>query len=242
MLDILAFGAHPDDIEIFMGGAAAAFKAQGKRIGVCDLTRGEAGTYGDAQVRQRELEAAATVMGLDVRETLDIPDGFVRNTDENRLKVIRIIRQYRPELVFTFSRHPMRHPDHEHTGSIVRECCFLAGLEKIDTGQSPFRPSGCVLFPELLFNDKPDLVVDITDHWDTKVAAIRAYGSQVTAEQENDRNAKTFIRSNRFWEVLEARAVMAGAWIGTRYGEPFFTDQPVRVDDVMAGFLKPGHH
>ena len=241
-LDILAFGAHPDDIEIFMGGAAAAFKAQGHRIGVCDLTRGEAGTYGNADIRQQELETAARIMGLDARVTLDIPDGSVRNTEENRLKVIRIIRKYRPELVFTFSRHPMRHPDHTHTGDIVRECCFLAGLEKIETGQEPFRPSGYAMYPELLFNGKPDFVVDISDFWEAKVNAIRAYGSQVTAEQENDGNAKTFIRSNRFWEVLKARAITAGDWIGTKYGEPFFSDLPIRADDVLGAFLKPGHH
>ncbi len=242
MLDILAFGAHPDDIEIFMGGAMAAFKARGNRAGVCDLTRGEAGTYGSAEQRNRELTEASTAMGLDARETLDIQDGSVMTSPENRLKVIRVIREYRPEVVFTFSRHPMRHPDHAHTGEIVRECCFLAGLEKIETGQDPFRPSGCVLFPELLFNGTPDLVVDITDHWGNKVNAIRAYESQVTAEAENDRNAKTFIRSNRFWEVLEARAITAGAMIGVKYGEPFFTDMPARVDDIIGAFLKPGLH
>ncbi|NOY23991.1 MAG: bacillithiol biosynthesis deacetylase BshB1 [Acidobacteria bacterium] len=238
MFDVLAIGAHPDDIEIFMGGAMAAFHGQGLKTGICDLTRGEAGTYGSAEIRARELSKASEILSVEKRVTLDLPDGKVQNTESTRLKVIKVIRDTRPELVFTFADAPMRHPDHQNTGTIVRECCFLAGLKKIDTGQAPFRPSACIGFPELIPAGEPDFVVDITNFWETKLNAIRAYGSQVTAEGENDGNTKTFIRSNRFWEVLEARAVMAGAKVGANLGEPFFSDQPLRIKDVMAPFIK----
>lgn len=238
MLDILAIGAHPDDIEIFMGGAMAAFQAQGLKTGVCDLTQGEAGTYGSAETRRLELLKATEILTVEKRVTLDLPDGNVRNTESARRKVIEVIRNTRPELVFTFMDAPMRHPDHRVTGEIVRECVFLAGLEKLDTGQSLFRPSACIGFPELIPVGEPDFVVDITDFWDVKLNAIRAYGSQVTAEGENDYNTKTFIRSNRFWEILEARAVMAGAKVGARFGEPFFSGQPLRIENVIAPFIK----
>ncbi|MCK5880086.1 MAG: bacillithiol biosynthesis deacetylase BshB1 [Holophagae bacterium] len=238
MLDILAIGAHPDDIEIFMGGALAAFHAQGLKTGICDLTRGEAGTYGSAETRRLELAKATEILLVENRVTLDIPDGNVRNTDSARQKVIEVIRETRPELVFTFTDAPMRHPDHRVTGEIVRECVFLAGLEKIETGQPHFRPSACIGFPELIPSSEPDFVLDITSFWNVKLNAIRAYDSQVTAEGENDENTKTFIRSNRFWEILESRAVMAGAKVGARYGEPFFSDQPLLIENVMVPFIK----
>ncbi len=238
MLDILAIGAHPDDIEIFMGGAMAAFHAQGLKTGICDLTQGEAGTYGSAETRALELSKATKILSVEERFTLNLPDGNVQNTESARLKVIKVLRKTRPELVFTFVNAPMRHPDHQNTGIIVRECVFLAGLEKIDTGQPPFRPSVCIGFPELIPAAEPDFVVDITKFWDLKLNAIRAYGSQVTAEGENDGNTKTFIRSNRFWEILEARAVMAGAKVGAGFGEPFFSDQPLRIEDVLTPFIK----
>ncbi len=240
MLDILAIGAHPDDIEIFMGGALAAFHAQGLKTGILDLTRGEAGTYGSAETRSLELAKATKILKAQHRFTLNLPDGNVRNTDSAQRKVIEVIRENRPELVFTFADVPMRHPDHRTTGEIVRQCVFLAGLEKFDTGQPPFRPSACIGFPELIPTGEPDFVVDITEFWEIKLEAIRAYGSQVTAKGENDGNTKTFIRSNRFWEILEARAVMAGAKVGANFGEPFFSNQPLRIHDVMAPFIKQG--
>lgn len=240
MLDILAIGAHPDDIEIFMGGAMAAFHGQGLKTGICDLTRGEAGTYGSAETRGLELSKATEILAVEKRIILDLPDGNVRNDESARLKIIEAIRDTRPELVFTFADFPMRHPDHRLTGEIVRECMFLAGLEKFDTGQPPFRPSACIGFPELIPAVQPDFVVDISEFWDVKLNAIRAYGSQVTAAGEDGENTKTFIRSNRFWEILEARAIMAGARVGVRYGEPFLSGQPLRIRDVTAPFIKQG--
>ncbi|NOZ13757.1 MAG: bacillithiol biosynthesis deacetylase BshB1 [Acidobacteria bacterium] len=240
MLDILAVGAHPDDIEIFMGGAIAAFHAHGLKTGILDLSRGEAGTYGSPEIRRSELSKAAKILAVEKRVTLDLPDGNIQNTDSARQKVIEVIRKTRPELVFTFTDAPMRHPDHRATGKIVRDCVFLAGLEKIETGQPPFRPSACIGFPELIPAGKPDFVVDITDFWKIKLDAIRTYGSQVTAEGEDEGNTKTLIRSGQFWKILEARAVMAGAAVGTVYGEPFFSSRPLKIGNVMSAFTMPG--
>jgi len=238
MLDILAFGAHPDDCEMFMGGTILKMKALGYRVGICDLTRGEAGTYGSSLSRKKELDKAGQLMGLDTRLTLDLPDGNVRNTEDNRLQIIEVIRRLRPELVFSFADLTMRHPDHYHCGEIVRESVYLAGLEKISTHSPAFRPSSFVGFPELVMTQRPDFVIDISDFWEKRQEVIRCFHTQVTQPGEDDSNAKTFIRSNRFWEYQEARGGMAGALIGTRYGEPFFSNAPPQVTDPFTAFKK----
>jgi N-acetylglucosamine malate deacetylase 1 len=238
MLDILAIGAHPDDCEIAMAGTILSLKQQGYKVGVCDLCQGEAGTYGTAETRKAELNKASELLGLDARITLDLPDGNIRNTEENRLKLIDVIRQYRPTIVFGFYSELERHPDHYHAGMIVKECVFLAGLEKIVTGHAAYRPSQLIYFKLLIFNDRPDFVVDVTAFWGQKIEAIRAYSSQVTAEGEDDRGTKTFIRSNAFWNVLEARCTQAGGLIGVRYGEPFYCDAPARIQDIPAAFQR----
>jgi bacillithiol biosynthesis deacetylase BshB1 len=235
-LDVLAFGAHPDDCEIFLGGTLLRLKELSYRVGVCDLSLGEAGTYGSTGTRRRELKKASKCLGLDARITLDLPDGNIRNTEESRIKVIEVIRKYRPRLVFSFVRDPGRHPDHRRCGEIVKECCFLAGLDKIETSSPAFRPSAFVGFPELVYYKKPDFVVDISEVREQKLAAIRCYGSQVTQPGEDDAETRTFIRSHRFWEILEARANLAGAAIGVQYGEPFYTDCPPQVSDPVRAF------
>ena len=130
MLDAMAFGAHPDDCEISMGGTLAAMKARGYRVGVCDLTRGEMGTYGTAQTRSAESAKATGILQLDERVTLDIPDSNVQNNEENRLKVVEVIRRHTPAVVFTFLENT-RHPDHSHCSALVKEATFIAGLEKL---------------------------------------------------------------------------------------------------------------
>lgn len=238
MIDILAIGAHPDDIEIFMGGAIIEFKKQGFKTGICDLTKGEAGTYGSAETRLKEIKHANSFLKVDERETYDFRDGQLKNDEETRKTVIDVIRKFRPEIIFSFITNDLRHPDHKQAGLIVEESVFIAGLEKFKTHHPSFRPSTLIKFPELITFHKPDFVVDITNSYEEKVKSIRAYGSQVTAENENDDNAKTFLRSNRFWEVLEARAIMAGAQIGVKYGEPFYCTQPVNVTNIMKSFGK----
>ena len=130
MIDIMAFGAHPDDVEIFMGGSLLKFQDQGYQTAVCDLSRGESGTHGSAKLRAREAEQAAAILGLAVRETLDMPDSNIQCTRENKIKIIKIIRQYQPEIICSFWGST-RHPDHNNTGCLVREAAYLAGLKKI---------------------------------------------------------------------------------------------------------------
>jgi bacillithiol biosynthesis deacetylase BshB1 len=234
-VDILAVGAHPDDVEMFMGGTLLKMKAMGRKTAVCDLTRGEAGTYGTPETREAELREATRMLNLDARIVLDIPDGGVRNTGENRLKVIEVIRKLRPELVFSFADRPMRHPDHFHCGRLVQESCYLAGLRKIETASPAYRPAGFIGFPELIF-DCPGFVIDITEFFEKRQEIIRCFDTQVIAPGGDDSQTKTFIRSNRFWEIQEARAGMAGAFINVKYGEPFYSDKPPRITDPLDAF------
>jgi bacillithiol biosynthesis deacetylase BshB1 len=236
-IDILAIGAHPDDIEMVMGGTLLKMKVLNRSTAICDLTRGETATYGTPHTREEEVRKATQMLDLDARVTLDIPDGNVRNTEENRLKVIEVIRQLRPELVFSFMDRPMRHPDHFHCGRIAQECCYLAGLGKIKTKSPAFRPAAFIGFPELIF-DKPTFVIDITEYWEKRQEIIRCFETQVITPGEDDSRTKTFIRSNSFWQIQEARAVMAGALIGVKYGEPFYSDTPPQVTDPMDAFIK----
>jgi bacillithiol biosynthesis deacetylase BshB1 len=238
MIDILAVGAHPDDVEISMGGALCVFKKQGYRIGICDLSRGETGTYGSPELRQKELEQANGILSVDTRVTLDLPDGNIQNTDQARRKVIDVIRELKPEIVFSFVTDVTRHPDHAHTGQIVKESVYLAGLKKIKTDFQPFRPSQLIYFPELFINRKPDFIIDISGFYEQKIRAIRAYGSQVTGTEDEETGPETFLRSDNFWDMLNARAKYMGAISGVKYGEPFFCDTPVRVTDVYRGFIR----
>jgi bacillithiol biosynthesis deacetylase BshB1 len=235
MLDILAVSAHPDDCELFMGGTLLKMKELKYKIGICDLSKGENSTYGSVDTRLEEIKNASVMLGLDERITLDIEDGNIKNNLENRLKVIEVIRKLRPRLVFSFYTQKMRHPDHYHCGQLVSECCFYSGLERIKTNSSAFRPDMFVGFPELIFQS-PTFVVDITDFWQQRQKVIECYSSQVITPGQDHGNTKTFIRSNRLWEIQEARGVMAGALIGVKYGEPFFCDYPPKVTDPIKSF------
>ncbi|MBL8992591.1 MAG: bacillithiol biosynthesis deacetylase BshB1 [Spirochaetia bacterium] len=236
-LDALVIAAHPDDAEIFAGGTLLALKKLGRKVGVLDLTRGEAGTYGTPEIRKKELDVASKILGLDARETLDFPDGGIENNLENRLRVIEVIRKLRPKVLISF-RPNTRHPDHHHTGEIARDVLFLSGLEKIKTESPAFRASSLIQFPEFHSLEKPDFVVDVSEVWEKKMEAIRAYGSQVIQPGESDAGSKTFIRSEDFWRVLEAKAVLAGNFIGAKYGEAFHSRTPIRVADLTQAFGK----
>ncbi len=238
MIDILAFGAHPDDCEFFISGTLLKMKQAGYKIAICDLSRGEAGTYGSPETRQEELRRASQLLGLDARLTLDFPDGNIRNTEENRLQVIEVIRKLRPEIVFSFADLPCRHPDHYYCSQIVRECCYLSGLEKVKTDSPPHRPSNFIGFPELLIPEKPGFVIDITPVWKKRTEVICCFSTQVIQPGEDAPQSKTFVRSKRFWEIQEARAGMAGAFIGVRYGEPFYALSPPQVEDPVKAFKK----
>lgn len=234
MIDVLAIGAHPDDCELSMGGTLATLKNLGYKTGICDLSKGESGTYGSESIRIEEKEKAGSILSLDVRVTLDIADGKIWNTEENRLKIIEIMRRFKPQVIFSFVADT-RHPDHRHTGELVLECIFLAGLEKIETNSPPFRPAAFIRFPELFPWHKPDFVVDVSDVWQTKMAAIKAYRSQFSDGTENpDEPPRTFLKSNEFLELIDAKCRLAGGMIGVKYGEPFYSHRPLRVTDPLS--------
>jgi len=238
-LDVLAIGAHPDDCEMFMGGSLLAFKARGLAVGVCDLTRGEKSTYGDVPTRLAERDRATRLLALDARTTLALPDGGLANLPEQRLAVIQALRELRPRLVFTFA-FETRHPDHRACAEIVRDACFFSGLEKLPTpGQEPHRPEALLHFMEHTLLEKPDFCVDISAHWEAKGRLIEAYESQVLPKGTRDDATKTFIRSEDFWRVTEARAALTGNLIGVAYAEGFLGGPPPRLADPLAAFARP---
>ena len=238
-LDILAFGAHPDDAEIFMGGSLLYFKSLALSVGVCDLTQGELSTYGDKKSRKKEREAASKILKLDVRETLDIPDGQVLVNKKNLTKVINVIRSHCPKIIFTMPPNA-RHPDHGHTHHLVKEAFFLSGLKKWPSPKSPYRAMGFAYYPEWRETKKPDFVVDITDFVEQKRTAIEAYRSQVLKKNEENLEIKTFVRSSDFWRQLEVRSVLAGSFIGVQYGEPFFSPQSLALTQPLDQLVKKG--
>lgn len=233
MVDILAVGAHPDDIEIFMGGAVAVMIKNGLKVGICDLTRGEAGTYGSPGIRTAEAEKAADILGVCKREILSFADGSLGDSDELRKALIEVIRIFKPRVVFCFADDVRRHPDHQEAGKVVQKCCFLSGLEKISTDHPPFRPERVYYFPELIIERRPDFVIDITDFWNVKMEAIEAYSSQVIKQGTEITDSKTFIRSPEFWKILESRGRQAGAMIGTEFGEPFYSSGTVAISSRL---------
>ncbi|MDZ7374617.1 MAG: bacillithiol biosynthesis deacetylase BshB1 [candidate division KSB1 bacterium] len=232
-LDVLAFGAHPDDVELSCGGTVIKLKRQGYRVGVVSLTRAERGTRGDWQTRLKEFEESARVMGLDVWEALDIPDTQIELTEGNRLKVVQVLRQYQPELVIA-PYWKDRHPDHAYASRLIREAAFYAGLLRVDTGLPPHRPRTIVYYP-LYLDFVASFVVDVTDTFDTKLEAIRCYRSQFE-DTALASSPATILSSPDFLDFLVTRAKYWGAKIGVRYGEPFRWHGPVPVADLMRTF------
>ncbi len=234
-LDAIAFGAHPDDVELGCGGTIIKLGAQGYATGVVALTRGEMGTRGTAEIRAQEFAAAAGVMGVSVHKALDMPDGRVESNWENKLKVIREIRTHRPRIVFA-PYWVARHPDHEAASQIVREASYLAGLKKLDTGQDAHRPFK-VLFYQSRFEFSPSFVVDISSAHDKKLEAIRSYGSQFDSPNRADYGAdETLISRPDFIQRIETRDRQYGTYIGVKFGEPFLVRETLRIDDPVEFF------
>jgi bacillithiol biosynthesis deacetylase BshB1 len=238
VVDVLAFGAHPDDVELGVGGTLLALKAKGYRIGIADMTRGELGTRGDAATRAREAEEAARRLGADVRVNAGLRDGAVMLDEASRLAVVRILRAQRPTVVLAPIEEDL-HPDHGATGRIVREACFIAGLARIDTGQAPHRPRtvlGCFSHHVR----EPDIVVDISAHFALKKEACLAYASQFHDPRSTE--PATYISRPEFWEWWEARARHYGNMIGATHGEPFVHAGPIPVADLVAQFREFGYY
>ncbi|MEY2925270.1 MAG: hypothetical protein RLZZ337_1820 [Bacteroidota bacterium] len=230
-LDVLAFGAHPDDVELSCSGTLYKLKKQGKKVGIVDLTQGEMGTRGTAQTREVEAKEASLVLGLNARENLDIGDGWFENNKENKLKIITAIRKYRPGIILANAIDD-RHPDHGKAAQLVRECVFLAGLRKIETTvngitQEPWKTEHLFHYIQF-FHIKPDFVIDISNEYEVKKKSIIAYKTQFF--DPNSTEPKTLISSEKFLNYIEARAREFGAAIEVEYGEGFTTIRPLTYD------------
>lgn len=234
-LDAIAFGAHPDDVELGCGGTIIKMGALGYTTGVVALTRGEMGTRGSAEIRAREFAAAAEVMGVSVHKALDMPDGRVELNWENKVKVIREIRTHRPRIVFA-PYWVARHPDHEAASQIVREASYLSGLKKLDTGQEAHRPFK-VLFYQSRFEFTPSFVVDISSTHDKKLEAIKSYASQFYSPSRAVYGTdETLISRPDFVERIETRDRQYGTYVGVKFGEPFLVREALRIDDPVDYF------
>ena len=233
-LDILAIGAHPDDVEICCGGTVIRHVQQGKKVGILDLTKGELGTRGTEEIRMNEAAAAAEILGVKVRENLGLADGFFENNKASQLEVIKVIRKYQPEIVLANSMRD-RHPDHGRAAKLVEEACFLSGLRMIETNseeqaQQPWRPKAVYHYIQAYFTE-PDLVVDISDCMDQKMDALRAFKSQF--HDPDSQEPETFISSPEFFESIIGRASSLGKSIGVKYGEGFTTARRIGVGDLF---------
>jgi bacillithiol biosynthesis deacetylase BshB1 len=222
-LDILVLAAHPDDAELGCAGTIAKHVAAGYKVGIVDLTLGELGTRGTIESRAAEAAEAARIQGVSIRENLNLRDGFFQNDEAHQLRVIQAIRKYQPEIVITNATYD-RHSDHAKGAQLSSDAGFLSGLAKIQTAdesgfkQDPWRPRAVYHFIQSIFMP-PDIIVDISDYWDIKLKAIKAFKTQFFDPQSNE--PETYISKPGFLKMIEARAVEFGHAIGTQYGEGF---------------------
>ncbi|MFN3756658.1 MAG: bacillithiol biosynthesis deacetylase BshB1 [Flavobacterium sp.] len=230
-LDILAFGSHPDDVELGCAGTLAKEIAHGKKVGIIDLTRGELGTRGNAEVRDREAAKAADILGISIRENLNMRDGFFVNDEEHQLKVIQKIRQYRPDIVLCNAVDD-RHIDHAKGSKLVSDASFLSGLQRVETfvdgiQQEAWRPK--IVYHYIQWrNLTPDVVVDITGFMDTKMEAVLAYDSQFFKAGSDE--PVTPIATKNFLDSIQYRAQDFGRIIGVDFAEGFTTERYVAVN------------
>ncbi len=234
-LDILVFGSHPDDAELGAGATIAKEIENGKKVGIVDLTRGELGTRGTAEIRDEEAANAARILGVSVRENLEFADGFFVNDKKHQMAVIKTIRKYRPEIVLCNAVHD-RHIDHARGSKLVSDACFLSGLIKIDTKfegddqwQEAWRPKQVYHYIQWK-NLKPDFVVDVSGFIDKKIEAIQAYSSQFYDPKSKE--PSTPISTKNFTDSVDYRARDLGRLIGVDHAEGFTVERPVAVDNL----------
>ncbi len=233
-LDVLAIGAHPDDVELSCGGTIIKLVKQGRKVGILDLTQGELGTRGDRKTRAREAANAAAAMGIAHRENLKLPDGNIESHMENRLKLVRVLRTLRPGIIL-FPYPVDRHPDHERAHVLCREAWFTAGLQKVGTSvrgrsQDPFRPRAYYHFMQW-FEFPPSFIIDVTAEFDQRMETMRAYRSQFHDPASRER--ETILSTPEFLEMIRTKLEYYGDRIGRKYGEPFFSPSSVEVKDLV---------
>ena len=230
-VDILAFGAHPDDVELGCGATIAKEIQGGKTVGIIDLTRGELGTRGSAEIREQEATKAAEIMGVTVRENLGFRDGFFMNDATHQLEIIKMIRKYQPEIVLCNAIDD-RHIDHGKGSKLVSDACFLSGLRKIETNikgtqQTAWRPKLVYHYIQWK-NIEPDFVVDVSDFMDKKIDAVMAYSSQFYDPNSNEPVSP--IATKNFTESIEYRAKDLGRLVFADYAEGFTVERYVAVN------------
>ena len=228
---LLAVGAHPDDVELTCGGTLIKAAGQGYRTGILDLTKGETATRGTPEARLAEAAESARLMGVAERANAGLPDAHLRNDDDMRRAVVELLREFRPRLVIL--PFPVgRHPDHRVASELCRDACFLSGLRNYPAGGEAHRPHK-ILYALAYREDpvKPSFVVDISDEFETKLAAIRCYASQFDAV---DSAGEIFPTGQQLYELVRTQNAHYGSLIRTAYGEPFMTHETVQIDDIVS--------
>jgi len=232
-IDILAIGAHPDDVELGCSGTIAKEVSNNKKVGILDLTKGELGTRGSVEIREKEANVAAKILNVAFRENLNFKDGFFINNEEHQLKLIQVIRKYKPDIILCNAIDD-RHIDHPKGANLVIDSCFLSGLKKIVTKyenkeQEPWRPANIYHYIQWK-SLKPDFVIDISDHFETKIKSVKAFKSQFYNENETTHN--TPISTKNFLDSIEYRAKDLGRLTSVDYAEGFIAARLPIIENI----------
>lgn len=235
-LDLLAIGVHPDDVELGCSGTIINEIRKGKKVGVLDLTQGELGSRGSIETRYQEAAKAAKILGVHMRENLKMHDGFFKNDEEHQKKLIIAVRKYQPEIIITNSLSD-RHPDHGRAGKLTTDSCFLSGLRKVETAdeqgnpQEPWRPKYVFHYIQDRYHE-PDFIIDITDVFEQRMEAVKAYTTQFYNPDNEDDGPQTYISTAAFLESVIARARVIGKKIGVEYGEGFISEKSLGIKSL----------
>ena len=235
-LDILAIGVHPDDVELGCSGTLIRELKNGKKVGILDLTQGELGSRGTVETRYEEAAKAAMLIGVQLRDNLKMADGFFKNDEEHQRKLISAIRKYRPEIVITNALSD-RHPDHGRAAKLTTDSCFLSGLRKVGTKdeqgneQEPWKPKYVFHYIQDRYHE-PDFIIDITDVFEQRMEAVKAYTTQFYNPGNEDDGPQTYISTAAFLDSIIARARVIGKKIGVQYGEGFNTEKSLGVRNL----------
>ena len=231
-IDVIAFSPHPDDAEMGCGGLLLKLKDKGYKTGIIDLTRAELSTNGNLKIREGETKKASEILGLDIRENLELEDANIINDFNSRLKVINILRKYKPDLVLVpFWKD--RHPDHENSYKLLKDSIFISGLKKFKTSLDAYRPY-LVMCYMLHYEFKPSFIVDISEYYDRKSKAVAAYKSQFYSDFKKE--VTTHIASKYFFDIINSRHQCSGLKIRTGYGEPYYIESDIKIDDPLEFF------
>ena len=232
-MDLLAIAPHPDDAELICGGTLARAVRDGRSVGILDLTRGEMGSRGTPEVRAAEATRAAKVLGIEERESLGMPDAGITNGRQTRLRLVAALRRLRPRIVIAPAPAPFgRHPDHREAAELIRDAVFLSGLARFDPSSPPFRPHKVI--HAITFREdfvRPTFVVDISETFESKLEAIRCFASQFEGSTQA---GEVYPNGEPLLDMIRHHCAHYGSLIRVKYGEPFFTTETMRVDDVTA--------